>query len=136
MTASEGTFNREIFDLEGVMDRVDNDVELFDEIRDIFFEDYEESTSKIGSAIETQNFEELERAAHSMKSASGNIGAQKAFETAFQMETLGRSGREGTLDESSLHGKKPFEWANELYEQFKQQIADYQKEVQKWQQAQ
>ena len=81
----------EDFDLNGALERVDQDKELFFELFEMFFEDYEAQAAAIRESIEQSSGKGLEESAHSIKSALGNIGAMKAFEMAYTLEKIGRS---------------------------------------------
>ncbi|MCI5065158.1 Hpt domain-containing protein [bacterium] len=84
--------NAAVFDAEEAFERVDNDKELFFELVEMFFGDYDTVLVGIREAIEEGEPRHLEERAHSVKSALGNIGAMKAFYDALALEKLGRSG--------------------------------------------
>ncbi|MCB0334247.1 MAG: Hpt domain-containing protein [Bdellovibrionales bacterium] len=104
-----------IFDKAGALERVEDDTELFFELIEMFFEDYDEQVTSIQSAISSSAAKELEETAHSIKSALGNIGAMKAYSLAYELEKLGREG-------------SPNEGAD-LLGQLKESISLFQEEV-------
>ena len=88
--------SQEVLDFAAAMDRVDNDTDLFFELIDMFFEDYESSLATLQAAVSGQLFGEIEAGAHAMKSALGNLGGMVAYEAAFELE---RAGRESIADD-------------------------------------
>ena len=90
------------FDKEGALERVDDDLELFFELVDMFFSEYEQQLVTLRGAVDSGTAKELEETAHSIKSALGNIGAMRAFDQAFILEKKGREeSLEGASDELS-----------------------------------
>jgi HPt (histidine-containing phosphotransfer) domain-containing protein len=85
--------DEKVFDREGAMDRVDNDLELFFELFDMLFDEYESSITIMRNAISEGDNKALEEAAHSCKSAFGNLGAMCVFKIAYELEKEGREGR-------------------------------------------
>ena len=74
------------FDLTIALERVGGDEELLKEIADLFVEDAPQLLEAIRVAIEAKDGAALHRAAHSLKGSVANFGAEKAVETAFQLE--------------------------------------------------
>jgi HPt (histidine-containing phosphotransfer) domain-containing protein len=72
--------------------RVGGDEELLKEIAEIFLEQCPEELAEIRRAIEAQNPEAVQEAAHSLKGAVGNFGAKTAFDAAYRLELMGRKG--------------------------------------------
>jgi HPt (histidine-containing phosphotransfer) domain-containing protein len=87
-----------IFDAQEALERVDNDLKLFSELVNIFFGEYPPSFARLKEAVESRNPRQIEEAAHSLKSALGNIGAMNAFHTAYLLE---QAGRDGNLDRTA-----------------------------------
>ena len=106
-----------VFDSAEAFERVDNDKELFFELVDMFFEDYEEVIKGIEQAITSQESKPLEERAHSIKSALGNLGAMQAFNLALSLE---KSGREESVD--GVSG---------VFEQLKASVAAFKEEADK-----
>lgn len=78
--------NEDIVDLQEVMERVQNDIELLIELFDIFEEDYRQKREEISKAIQQANYDELRNIAHSLKGASSNISAKGIFRYFAQLE--------------------------------------------------
>lgn len=104
-----------VFDSADAFERVDNDKELFFELVDMFFDDYESSLGNIQQAIESKESKQLEEYAHSIKSALGNLGAMKSFHHALFLERAGRSAT--------------FEGVEEVFEKLKESVVAFQKEA-------
>jgi HPt (histidine-containing phosphotransfer) domain-containing protein len=80
-------------DLTVLMGIVDGDKALMAELGEIFLQDYPVQMIELGKAIENGDAGQLERAAHSLKSALGSIGAKSAWRLAYELETMGRTTR-------------------------------------------
>jgi signal transduction histidine kinase/HPt (histidine-containing phosphotransfer) domain-containing protein len=85
-------------DLTTLMGIVDGDKALLGELSQIFLQDYPIQMTELRKAIEKGDAYQLERAAHSLKSALGTIGAKSAWTLAGELETMGRTSR---LDEAA-----------------------------------
>ena len=95
-----------ILDIAEVRERVAEDLELFFEIFDCFFETYSSSVEEIKLAVAEKDAERLGEAAHSIKSAIGNLGGMRAYECAYELEKLGRS---ATLETAGQTSNRLFE---------------------------
>ena len=84
-------------DKQAVLERIDNDLELFDEICDIFKDEGPGLVLKLREAVDTGEIQLATRYAHSLKSSSANIGAEALSELARQAEHAGRMGDPGEL---------------------------------------
>ena len=80
------------FDQESALSRVQGDAELLTELIDLFLDESPGLLSRIRSAVTAQDSVGLESAAHQMKGAVGNFSANGAFDTALQLEGIGRGG--------------------------------------------
>ena len=69
------------------LSRVGGDVELLQEIAQLFLEDAPNMLAAIDLALRSGDAHALERAAHSLKGSVSNFGAQCAYEAAFSLET-------------------------------------------------
>jgi HPt (histidine-containing phosphotransfer) domain-containing protein len=85
-----------ILDLEGVMDRLENDTELYNEIVQLFFDGLTDSMGQIKSGLEKGDAALLGSSAHATKGALGNIGAMRAYGKAYELEQIGKSGNLGS----------------------------------------
>jgi CheY-like chemotaxis protein len=78
------------FEWDDMLDRVGNDMELLQDLIDLFLNDLPEIQSKIEESIACQQGERLRRAAHKLKSSLGVFGAENVFETANALEIMGK----------------------------------------------
>ncbi|MCB0336539.1 MAG: Hpt domain-containing protein [Bdellovibrionales bacterium] len=83
-----------VFDLEDALERVGDDAELLVELFDMFMEDCDSNLALIRQGVASKDQEIIERTAHSMKSAVGNLGGMKAHAAAYAVECAGREGNE------------------------------------------
>ena len=81
-----------LFDREAALARVGDDEELLTELVKIFLDDYPNSMNDIEDAVARQDSPLLERAAHTLKGAVANFGADAVVKEAFELERQGRSG--------------------------------------------
>ena len=86
-------------DFDSAITRVGGDMDLFREIAEVFLGDCPNQLARIASAIENGDADALRSSAHSLKGAVGNFGADAAWETALQLEEIGKEGR---LEEAAL----------------------------------
>ena len=76
-----------------LLHQVDGDEALLDELVEIFVSDSPSTLKEIRTAIEQRDAELLRISAHSLKGAIGNFAAEKAFQAAMKLESIGRAGR-------------------------------------------
>ncbi|MCI0485999.1 MAG: PAS domain S-box protein [Blastocatellia bacterium] len=86
----------EVFDRQEALSRVDGDMDLLLELMELFFEGCPSQLSTMREAIARSDGETIAEAAHSLKGAAGNLGANAAYEAAKKLEMMGREG--------NLHG--------------------------------
>lgn len=82
----------QLFDREAALARVGDDEELLTELIKIFLDDYPNSMSAIDEAVAKHDPSRLERAAHTLKGAVANFGADAVVKEAYELEQQGRSG--------------------------------------------
>lgn len=75
-----------VVDQKGAMERLDNDRELWDEIRAIWIEDAPAMLQVVRDALAASSQDGLRRAAHALKGASANVGATRVAEAARILE--------------------------------------------------
>jgi two-component system, sensor histidine kinase and response regulator len=80
-----------VFDVPDAMERVEGDRELLVELVALFLEDYPSQLDKVCQALRQNHSREVERLAHSLKSALANLSAKRAANAAHRLETLGRA---------------------------------------------
>ncbi len=81
-----------LFDREAALARVGDDEELLTELVKIFLDDYPKSMTAIEDAVARQDPPLLEHAAHTLKGAVANFGADAVVREACELERQGRSG--------------------------------------------
>lgn len=89
-----------ILNLAAALDRVGGDQGLLEEVALLFLDTSSDLFTEIGHAVEARDARALERAAHTLKGSVGNFGADAAFQAAFQLEKMGRSGNLTGVDEA------------------------------------
>jgi HPt (histidine-containing phosphotransfer) domain-containing protein len=80
------------FDYDAALDRLEGNRELLQEIIGLFFDEIPGLLSAIDESLVQRDAKALERAAHTLKGAMGNLGAQEAFAAALRLEMLGYGG--------------------------------------------
>ena len=90
--AGPSSTEKEVFDRAGLLDRVGGDEALLQTIVDLFLEDAPRQIEALKEAHKKKDAPEVRRQAHTLKGASGNIGAVVMHRVAFQIESAGESG--------------------------------------------
>lgn len=80
-----------VFDRDYALEIVDGDTEFLKELADLFNADYPQKLAGISRAIEEKDFKVLDKTAHSLKGASGNLGLTRVYELAFEIEKMGKA---------------------------------------------
>lgn len=80
----------EDFKAEEALERVDNDLELLDELVSVCESDFNIKIEEIKVALAASNCKSVYEIAHSLKSAFGNLAATKAFHASKDVEFAGR----------------------------------------------
>lgn len=88
-------FNGQLANLDRALalERVGGDAELLQEVARLFLDDCPNAMGMIRKAIEAGDPKALERAAHNLKGAVANFGAEATVHAAFRLEEMGRAGR-------------------------------------------
>ena len=81
------------------LERLDADEELYNEVIEVFFEDTPIQLSKLHKAFSDKIISEVSRISHSLKSAAGNIGAERLSAASFKAEKSAKTGSFEGLDE-------------------------------------
>ncbi len=79
------------FDEQGLLDRVDGDVEFLQETIDMLEEDVPPLLEQLGQATASRNAEDLVTSAHAIKDMLANFCAEPAETAARTVETLSRT---------------------------------------------
>jgi two-component system, sensor histidine kinase and response regulator len=82
----------EIVDGAQLLARVGDDVDFLGELVNLFLDTGGEMLSQVEFAVRQGNADTIERTAHTIKGALGNFAADRAFEAALKLETIGRDG--------------------------------------------
>jgi len=82
-------------DLSYAHDIVDGDVELLQEIVDLFILDYPFQLAALQQAITAQDAADIQAKAHRLKCSFGNIGGWEAYKLAYELELMGMRGELG-----------------------------------------
>lgn len=80
------------FDLHEALARVDGDKELFNEMVQLFLEEYPKSLAKIREALSQQDSQSVAYAANALRGALGNFAAASAISVTLRLEQMGRQG--------------------------------------------
>jgi two-component system sensor histidine kinase/response regulator len=90
---STSTAEDSLVDEAAILSGMDGNRKLLRDLTRIFLAEYPKQLAEIKTAIQAADAERLRRAAHALKGSVGNFGAKKAFETASQLETMGKTGK-------------------------------------------
>ncbi|MFV9644981.1 MAG: Hpt domain-containing protein [Desulfobacterales bacterium] len=80
-----------VFDRDYALEMTDGDTEFLKELVDLFNADYPQKLAGILRAIEEKDFDVIDKTAHSLKGASGNLGLNRVYELAFEIERMGKA---------------------------------------------
>jgi two-component system sensor histidine kinase/response regulator len=75
-----------------ILERMEGDVDLLDEIVQLFIEDCPHLLTQMKDSIETGDGAGLRLAAHAMKGSLSNFGSLHAGALACELETMGKNG--------------------------------------------
>jgi len=81
-----------LVDRDALMTRLDGDGRLLAEIVDLFLQSSPQLMRDIRKALSARDRKGLQRAAHTLKGAVSNFGAQTVWAAALKMEKIGQSG--------------------------------------------
>ena len=82
------------------LERLGGDEQLLREIAALFLEDTASLVEEIRRAVQARDAVALQRGAHTLKGSVCNFGAERSYEAAYRLETIGRSGDLSTADEA------------------------------------
>lgn len=82
-----------LIDAEELLEEVEDDREMLGAMFTIFQQDAEERLPKIRGAIDSGNAAVLMEESHAIKGGIGNFFAMSVYETAYQLEIMGRDGQ-------------------------------------------
>ncbi len=78
--------------LDGLVKSFENDQDLFEELVDIFINDYPQMLNTLRDTLKNSDTNTLSRTAHSLKGMLRNFQAEAAADTAYTLEQMGREG--------------------------------------------
>jgi HPt (histidine-containing phosphotransfer) domain-containing protein len=81
-----------VLNLDEALARVDGDRQLLGELAALFLDTYPSLLTTLEAALAHGDAKAVQHAAHTLKGAVGNFGAQSAFAAALALEQLGRQG--------------------------------------------
>jgi len=87
--------------------------DLVQELTELFFADTPNLIAEIQAAVESEDWEALTRASHSLKSSAFYLGAMALSELSRQLESLSRSDDPGPCKELSQKTPEAYETARE-----------------------
>jgi len=90
--SSETTTSDSVLDLSAAMINMDGDVELLQEIMEIFLETAEQQLQSIGEGIKAGDVGQVATEAHGMKGGASNFCASKFVDSALALEKLAKGG--------------------------------------------
>jgi HPt (histidine-containing phosphotransfer) domain-containing protein len=82
--------SHDIFDKEALNLHFSGDEELIEELLNVFESSYQETFDEMNSALKENDFDKLERAAHTLKGMVSNFFAETIRENAFKIEETAR----------------------------------------------
>ena len=78
--------------MEGLRARVEGDLELFEEMIELYLSSSPLLLTEIESAVASRDGEKINRAAHTLKGVLKNMCAATCADAALELETIGKSG--------------------------------------------
>ncbi len=106
------------FDPSILLGRIDGDQEIFQEIMEVFVEDVPNQIDTLKRALAEKDIGLLEKQAHTLKGASGNVGAMAIQDLAQKMEHIGKKGDLSEMDRLDIS----IQTIEQEFEQIKQII--------------
>ncbi len=98
-----------LIDMDSVLERIGGDESFFQELLDIYVDDFVEKYVSLENAIGQSDFNTIKEIGHSLKGSSGNLSLTSLHETAYGIEL---AGREYDIEQAKLTFAK-------LHEEFK-----------------
>lgn len=90
--SAEAKRNGSPIDMKNAMQRFNNDKEFFKEMLREFLSYIPDQVLKLGEASGAGNTSEVQKTAHSIKGAAGNLSAVKVYETSIEIEKKAKNG--------------------------------------------
>jgi two-component system, sensor histidine kinase and response regulator len=83
---------RDCIDWQAAWANLEGDRGLMTELARLFLDDLPQQMEAVHTAVNDRHSQDLEHAAHRLKTSLGNFAAKPAFEAAFRLEKIGRDG--------------------------------------------
>lgn len=80
-----------VFSIDALLERLDGDREVMAEVLDLFLTESRRDVKRVAEAIQARAWEQAARAAHALKGAAANVGADRASAVAAALETMAKS---------------------------------------------
>jgi HPt (histidine-containing phosphotransfer) domain-containing protein len=87
-----------VIDIEDALQRVDGDKDLYFELIDLFFADYQGNVGQLKAHLKAGDVKKFKEVIHMMKGVLGNISAQKAYHQATKMDVQVKAGSLAGMD--------------------------------------
>lgn len=100
MKKNENTNPEPVWNLQELLARVDNDLELVRDLLAIFHEDSPEHISSLGRAVAAGDLSSVAAVAHSLKGMLSNLSALRASAAVARLERMARNGEKEGLTEA------------------------------------
>ncbi|HEX5421974.1 MAG TPA: response regulator [Candidatus Acidoferrales bacterium] len=104
----------EVFDVIGLQARVENDLELLDEMVELYLSSSPLLLEEIETAVEEHNADKLVRGAHTLKGVLRNMCATNCADAAFELEKVGKSNQFDGAGQSLATLKNEYQRLNEV----------------------
>lgn len=88
-----------VFDLDAVLELVDGEIELLQEIAEMFQSDLPSNMEQVRNALTAGNTEVVHQVTHRLKSTVGNLGGRAAHKAVQDLEKSARDGQTENTDE-------------------------------------
>ena len=82
-----------VLDQSRLLDQFGDEPDIIEELRDLFLDDFPQQLAKIRAGLDANDANQVARAAHSLKGASGTFGAERVYRVSLAMEQLAREGK-------------------------------------------
>ena len=106
LAAAHSTDRPNVLDLDDALAQVEGDNELLSEVIQLFMEQYPELLEEIQQSLSRADLQSVSRAAHTLGSSAGQIGAQKTLLVARKLEQLSRDGEASEVPDALEELKK------------------------------
>lgn len=102
-------------DLESALDRTGNDEDFLYELINIYVDDYEEKQQELKTAIEQEDYSQIQEIGHSLKGSSANLSLTYMQAASLDMEMAGREKDIQKAQESLKKLESEFELVKEHF---------------------